>query len=473
MNHVLSSDVASAAGLDPADRQTVLELCETFRRKLPRNGVRSAYYEMHHRAEDLGISVPPKLRSLEQVIGWPAKAVDSLAARSQFDGFTCTDEEVQEQLAGVVAANGLKRRYRKLVKSELEHCCSFVTVTAGDAEAGEPPVIISAYPATAAAAVWDYARHRIRAGIVVVDADRNGDPTRVNVFTESKVIEIARTDRRSWVAVEQPVSMGRCLMEPLAYDATLERPFGRSRITRAVMNLTDDAMRASLRSEVSAEFFTAPQKYLLGADDDALAGLSKWDAYIGSIFAVSKDKDGDVPQFGQLPQGTMQPHIDYMRSLAARFSGETNVPLSELGVVTDNPASAEAIYAAKESMIVDAQNLNADNGEALRDVALMALAVLNGTDFATERARGLAIQPKFRNPSMPSVVSQADAMLKMVQAIPWLGDSDVALEELGFSDDQMLRLRPIRDRFNARALVAGAVGGTGLKVASNPDPENG
>ena len=50
----------------------------------------------------------------------------------------------------------------------------------------------------------------------------------------------------------------------------------------------------------------------------------------------------------------MQPHIDYMRSLAARFSGETNVPLSELGMVTDNPASAEAVYAAKESMIVDA-----------------------------------------------------------------------------------------------------------------------
>lgn len=167
----------------------------------------------------------------------------------------------------------------------------------------------------------------------------------------------------------------------------------------------------------------------------------------------------------------MQPHIDYMRSLAARFSGETNVPLSELGVVTDNPASAEAVYAAKESMIVDAQNLNADNGEALCDVALMALAVLNGTDLAIERARGLAIQPKFRNPSMPSVVSQADAMLKMVQAIPWFGDSDVALEELGFSDDQMLR--PIRDRLNARALVAGAVGGTDLKVASNPDPENG
>lgn len=469
MNSELSTDIASAAGLDPADRATVLDLCEVFRRRRARNGVRSAYYEMHRRARDLGISVPPSLRTLEQVIGWPAKAVDSLAARSQFDGFTCADEGAQEQLASVVRDCGLKRRYRKLVKSELEHCCSFMTVTAGDAAAGEPPVVISAYPATAAAALWDYGRNRIRAGIVIVDTDRDGEPTAVNVFTDSKVIELSRAARRGWSASEQPISMGRCLMEPLAYDATLERPFGRSRITRAVMNLTDDAMRASLRSEVSAEFFTAPQKYLLGADGDALGDMSKWDAYIGSIFAVSKDGDGDVPKFGQLPQGTMQPHIDYMRSLAARFSGETNVPLSELGVVTDNPASAEAIYAAKESMIVDAQNLNADNAEALRDVALMALAVLNGTDFATERSRGLAIQPKFRNPSMPSVVSQADAMLKMVQAIPWLADSDVALEELGFSDDQMLRLRPIRDRFNARALVAGAVGGTGLKVASNPD----
>ena len=69
---------------------------------------------------------------------------------------------------------------------------------------------------------------------------------------------------------------------------------------------------------------------------------------------------------------------------------------------------------------------------------------------------GLAIQPKFRNPSMPSVVSQADAMLKMVQVIPWLGDSDVALEELGFSDDQMLRLRSDRDRARVRAVVAAA-----------------
>ena len=297
--------------------------------------------------------------------------------------------------------------------------------------------------------------------MVVVDRDRrprHGDePTWVDVFTDEAVIRIRRDgNTRDWAAEYVWHSMGRTLMVPMAHEATLERPFGKSRISRAVMNITDDAMRASVRSEISAEFFTSPQKYLMGADGDVLGDMSKWDAYIGNIFAVSKDADGDVPTFGQLAQGSMQPHIDYMRSLAARFSGETNVPLSELGVVTDNPSSAEAIYAAKEALVIDAQNLNADNGEALRDVALMALAVSRGTDYATVAAEGLAVQAKFKNPAMPSVVSQSDAMVKMISVLPWLAESDVALEELGFSDDQIQRLRSDRAKATSRALVQAA-----------------
>lgn len=462
MNGEISTAIASASGLLPEDRENVRDLVEVWRKKLRRNIIRSRYYDMHHRPSELGISVPPRLRKLEQVIGWPAKAVDALADRSQFDGFVCADEAAASSLHALVAANGLKRQYRKAVKSELEHSCAFLTVTAGDPAAGEPSAVVSAYPATAASALWDWASRSIRCGLVVVDRDArpvgNGDPTWVNVFTGTDVIRIRR-GRSGWSAEYIPHSMGRCLMEPLAYEATLDRPFGKSRISRAVMNITDDAMRSSLRSEVSAEFFTSPQKYLLGASGDALGDMSKWDAYIGNIFAVSKDEDGDAPQFGQLPQGTMQPHIDYMRSLAARFSGETNVPLSELGVVTDNPASAEAIYAAKEALVVSAQNLNADNGEALRDVALMALAIEQGTDFATQLSRGYGIQTKFRNPAMPSVVSQADAMLKIVQAVPWMADSDVLLEELGFSDDQMQRLRVDRDRSTSRSAMASIMGG--------------
>ena len=473
MKREIPSDIASARGLRPEDAETVRDLCETYRKRLARNYLRRGYYLMHQRPKELGISVPPHLQNLEQVVGWPAKAVDSLANRSQFDGFVTADEGVTETLAGIVLESLLKRLYRQAVKSELQCCCSFLTVTVG-AE-GEPGVIVSAHPATAAAAIWDEHMRRIRAGMVVVDRDtrpRHGDePTWVDVFIPEAVIRIRRDGTtRDWEAEYVWHSMGRPLMVPMAHEATLERPFGKSRISRAVMNITDDAMRASVRSEISAEFFTSPQKYLMGAEEDALDGMSKWDAYIGNIFAVSKDSDGDVPSFGQLAQGSMQPHIDYMRSLAARFSGETNVPLSELGVVTDNPSSAEAIYAAKEALVIDAQNLNADNGEALRDVALMALAVERGTDFATVAGEGLAVQAKFRNPAMPSVVSQSDAMVKMISVLPWLAESDVALEELGFSDDQIQRLRSDRAKATSRALVASATAGTGLDLPSaNPD----
>lgn len=106
--------------------------------------------------------------------------------------------------------------------------------------------------------------------------------------------------------------------------------------------------------------------------------------------------------------------------------------------------------------MVEAQNLNADNGEALRNVALMALAIHEGTGFSEQRDRGLTLQPRFRNPAMPSIVSQADAMTKMIAALPWLADSDVALEEFGFTDEQIQRLRSDRTRYQSRALVAQA-----------------
>lgn len=461
-------EIASAEGLQDSDRQTVLSLYSLYDKKLTRNMLRDRYYEMKQKPQDLGLSIPPHLKNLEQVIGWSAKAVDSLANRSQFDGFVCDDESTLATLQNVVSFNNLKRKYRKAVRSELKHACSFVTVTSSyDGRA-----LINVYPATAASALWSDYLGRVSAGLVVVDRDNttrgNGKPTWVEVFTDDAIIEIRRIANK-WFAEYNYHSMGRCLMEALVHNATLDRPMGTSRITRSVMNICDSAMRASVRSEISAEFFTSPQKYLLGADKEALDGLSKWDAYIGNIFAVSKDKTGDTPQFGQLSQGTMQPHVDYMRSLAARFSGETNVPISELGIVSDNPSSAEAIYASKEALVIDAQNLNSDNGEALQRVAQMALAVENGTDLATVQNTTLNLQTKFKNPAIPSLVSQADAIVKAVSAFPWLANSDVALEEFGFNDEQIQRLQQDRRRAQAQELATARF--NELKAGTNGNAE--
>lgn len=467
-NKKIPAAISSAKGLREQDAKTVYDLYALYEDKLTRNLLRDRYYDMKQRPMDLGISVPPNLRNLEQVVGWCAIAVDSLANRSIFDGFVCQDEETLLKLQQLTQRNNLKRKYRKAVKSELKHSCAFLAVTSDE----DGHAVISAYPATAASALWNSRLERIEAGMVVVDRDntarKRGEPIWINVFTDSSIIEIKRIGA-NWVATYYDHGMGRCLMELLAYNATLDRPFGVSRISRSVMNVTDSAIRASVRSEISAEFFTSPQKFLLGADKEALGDQTKWDAYIGNLFCVTRDDNDNVPQFGQLSQGTMQPHVEYIRSLAARFSGETKVPMSELGVIHDNPASEGAIYAAKEPLVIDAQNVNADNGEAITNIALMALAVEGNSDFKTTRDAHFDIHAKFKNPALPSSITQGDNIIKNVSAFPFLANSDVALEEAGFTDEQIQRLQVDRRRAQAQELAVARF--NELKAGTNDKSE--
>lgn len=60
---------------------------------------------------------------------------------------------------------------------------------------------------------------------------------------------------------------------------------------------------------------------------------------------------------------------------------------------------------------------------------------------------------------MPSVVSQSDAMVKQISAIPWLADSDVALRELGYDDEQIAQLRSDRRRSQASAVLGEVASG--------------
>lgn len=454
----IDEGLARAEGLDAEGREAARELARLWRRKRARNELRDRYYLSHVPIKDLGIAISPEVASrLRTRVDWPAKAVSALADRSVFEGYACADEAVRARLDAICAASDLRILYKKCLLGELKHCCGFWEVTA-DAIAGAP--VVSAYPATAAAALWDDSLRSIRAGLVVVASRRapggGREPTAVRLHTASYAAEIRR-GAGGWAASVRPHSMGRPLMEPMAHQPTLERPFGRSRITRTVMSLTDDAIRQRARMEVAAEAAALPQMWLLGTAQRLTDPSNRYDASMGAINEVTKDEDGDAPTVWQSAQLSMQPHTDYMRALAAQFSSATNVPLSELGVTTDNPSSAEAIYAAKEPLVVDAQNLNAQNGVAMRAVALMALAVEEGTGYAEQAARGLGIEPRFRNPAMPSVVSQADAMIKIVTAVPWFAESDVLLEELGFTADQIQRLRSDRARSQSRGLVAEAL----------------
>ena len=83
---------------------------------------------------------------------------------------------------------------------------------------------------------------------------------------------------------------------------------------------------------------------------------------------------------------------------------------------------------------------------------------MHGTTFATERDAGTDVAARFHNPAMPSVVSQSDAMVKQISAIPWLAESDVALEEFGYTSEQIQRLRSDRRRSQGTRLASSVIG---------------
>lgn len=447
-NSVSTSQAIEAptiSGLTADEQEALNRLFKVWSDKLHRNRIKNRYYDGKNRLKDLGIAVPPNLRYVETVVGWPAKAVDMLAARSRFDGFTFSSEVDDSSLDAVLAENSFKTMYSRLVTSELINSCSFVTVSAG--YQGEPEVVIIDHSALWCSAIWDSRKKRIECGLVI-NACINSKPTVFTMFTDNAIIE-AWTDGYRWKCERVEHGIGRPLMEPLVYRPTIDRPFGKSRINRAVMSITDSAVREALRTEISSEFFTTPQKYLIGTENDLLKDVNKWDAYIGNIFAVSKDGDGESPQFGQLPQGTMQPHMDYIRSLAARFSGETCIPISSLGVIHDNPSSAEAIYAAKEDLVIEAENLNSTNGNSLRNIGLICLAILNRCSIDDLPAELKTISPRFKNPAMPSIVSQSDAMVKQASVAPYLAETEVFLEELGYNEEQRTRILNEKKRSSA------------------------
>lgn len=442
MENLAFGNIEAARGFGEAERETMRRLMEVFTRNQVRNQTRTMYYEGKVAVKNIGIAVPDKLANLDVSCCWPQKTVEALQSRSIFDGFVAEDDDTSKALSEISYRNDLRARYSRAVIPQLVHGCAFATIM----RKADGTASIRFRTAEHAAALWNGERDRIEAGFVVVDSKKfNGDtqyqPCLVHMHTDDALWVVEReTFGGEWVAKKLPHAMGRPMMEPLVYRASEDKPFGKSRITRPVMSLTDSYMREMLRLEVGAELFTSPQKAILGAGDEAFE-MDKYNAYITNFLVVGKDEDGNTPTLTQLNAASMQPHIDVMRNLAAQFAGATCVPLSELGVIHDNPSSAEAIYAAKESLVVEVDtSLNAANAESLRNIALMALAVERNVPLSklSETERDFTV--KFKNPAMPSIVSQADAMTKVASAAAWIADTEVFLEEVGFDEGQRRRL---------------------------------
>jgi len=434
------------AGIGDDDRATMLRLIEQINRKRRRNEIRRKYYDGHNALKDLGIAIPPTLKDVEVVVGWPAKAVDSMSRRTVLEGFSSPDEgdELEAVIDDIWDMNRLASEIPAANTSALIHSCAFAFVHVGDVAAGEPPVLVTVRSAEDATGTWDMRRRALRDALSIVEVDTaTGQPTIMNLYVPGRVLT-ARRVRDGLFDVTEQTHGGGVPVELLPYRADLSRPFGRSRITRGVMYNTDAAVRTMLRTEVGAEFYNAPQRYVLGADEDAFEDkdgnpVPGWKVMLGRLLTLSRDEDGQIPTVGQFSQQSMQPNIDQLRAIAQMFAAETSLPVGSLGIVQDNPDSAESIRARNEELGIEIQHWRRTALEpAWVRIMQRAVAMSTASNAAVREARRLSAH--WGSWSAPSEVSQAQASLARVQAVPALAETDVELERMGYTRDEIDRI---------------------------------
>ena len=451
---MMNFSIENVVGLPPAEMERLASLVNTFNFHASKNDLKERYYEgkITLNEVNLGVALPEGLRNLQIGCAWGAKTVDVLAGRSMFDGFVGENGEDLADLDKIVRENNLIDEYIKACRDELKYGCVFATLS--KTESGSAKIRFHS-PRTAAA-VWDGSLGRIAYGFAIINTAPDNDtdtwsPDLINYYTDREIWVIRRVGS-TWSAIPHRHKMGRPMMEAMIWNATSNKPFGRSRIKEPVRRLIQGYVRTVANATIGLEFATSPQKYLLGITDEQFDAVvnNKFRQYVGSILAATTNpENGEKPSFGQLPQGTITPHVDMLRMLATQFSAATGLTVTDTGVVNDaNPTSSDAILAQSQTLVGMAQQLNTGNGVSLRTIALMALAIEYNValkDLTDEQKNVVA---HFKNPAMPSVAVTADAAIKIASARQSFSGTDTFLEMIGFdkADIRRIKAQEVRQR---------------------------
>lgn len=446
-------------GLTVTEQANLLALANALDYHQSRNATKDKYYEGHITLNDvnLGIALPNDLKKLDVGCNWGQKAVDVLAARSMFDGFVGSGGNI-DGLSRIVENNRLVAEYAKACRDELKYGCVFATLSADDTMGCK----IRFHSPGFASALWNGKKGRIDCGLAIMDTvkdESNKDkwiPTAVNLYTDSAIIVLTRTGSQ-WSAKRHPHKMGRPLMEPMIWNATSDKPFGRSRLKKAIRALIDDYVRTVANATIALEFDTTPQKYILGVTDAQFDAITsdKFKQYMGSILAATTNPDtGENPAFGQLAQGSLTPHVEKMRMTATQFAAATGLTITDVGVVNNaNPTSSDAILAQSQTLVLMAQQLNTSNGDALRTIACMAQAIARNVTLEELTDEERSIMAHFKNPAMPSVAVTADAAIKIASARKEFASTDVFLEMLGFDQADIRRIKAQEQRVRGQRVL--------------------
>ena len=452
-------NLKDATGLSARQKELVGALVDVYDGVSARNVELDEYYEGTIAVPELGLTVDRNdFRSARNTIAcyWPEKVVDSLADRIRLRGVS---DSTEDGLAALIAAeNSLVEQYGGFLTSELKHGPMFATV--GAQGGGRLPLIRFHSAKTAVAIPSDDMRFgRIGAGFAIARWGRGNAleprrPVQVNLYEDGATTVLVRQGAR-WAVDYTTRSAGAPMMFSFVHRRTAEKPFGKSRITRFVRGLTQSAVRVLWDAEVSAALYAMPKDAIMGLSDDQFDAMlsNKQKAYLDSLILSTTNDDGGTPTLQRLTANSPEVYRTQLNMLGAQLSGATGTPLISLGIVQDNPSSAEAIQASREDIcLIAEQQIEADR-ESMKNLLRCAAAVATNTTIEKLGAAERDVRVTFAEPMLNSRAALADFAVKFSSVRPGFGSTRTCARYCGFDEDAIDEMEAEERRNRATLMV--------------------
>lgn len=382
--------------------------------KQSRVNLRYNYYEMKNVVRDFNITIPKNWTFLKAVLGWSAKAVDALADRLVFTEFAEDNFNLNE----IFNMNSRDVLVDSSIISACIASCCFVYISQ-DEDWYPRLQVIDGYDATG---IIDPITNLLQEGYAVLERDPKTKKPVMEAYFTAEYTEFYDLVNNTVRRIDNPAPYP--LLVPIIFRPDARRPFGHSRISRACMEIQQAALRTMKRSEVTAEFYSFPQKWVTGLSPDNEM-MEKWQASISSMLQFTKDEDGDHPILGQFTTQSMTPHMEQLKIYASLFAGETGLTLDDLGFVGENPSSAEAIKASHENLRLTARKAQRDFGVGLLNVGYLAACVRDAFPYERKQFYKTRVrwEPVFE-PDASQLSGIGDAAIKIQQSFPDYFDKD-------------------------------------------------
>jgi hypothetical protein len=394
-----------------------------------------SYYHGQQIITNLGIALPPELAEIREIVGWPKLAVDPYVERLGLDSFRLASETTSDpDLDDLRQATDMAGEEVLAFTDALIFARAYWLVGSPDEDDtdGAPDVCVES-PLNIAG-MFDY---RTRLPKAVLQSYWMDERRFAALYIPDQTIHLAQDDQSVWQLVDRDVhNFGMVPVIRMANRPRAGWRDGQSEISTELMAIVDGACRTLLNLSAASEFYSVPQKLILGATEEdfvASDGTKKtaWETYIGRILALQRDAEGALPevkQFEAYDPSVFTKVIEMYASQAASILAATP---QDLGLyTTGNPMTAEAMQVSESRRDRRTRRMQTNFGGDMVRVAQMALRFMNNGTLP-DKYKKLAAD--WRDPQIVNFTGYADGMSKLMAegAVP--RGSDVALRKLGFT----------------------------------------